>query len=164
MKPVRKANRTATHQERMDNVPADSYRDEAKLHGPHTCPKCGASYDKGRWTWEKAAPNAVHHKCPACRRIEDKVPAGYVTLSGPFLAGHRDEILAVVRSSEAREREEHPLQRIIGIEPGAGDLVVTTTDTHLARSIVHALHEAFKGDTDTRFSKDEALVRASWRR
>ena len=164
MKSVRKAFRTAKHQERMDNVPADSYRAEAKLHGPLACPKCGASYDNGRWSWDKAAPNAAHHTCPACRRIEDKFPAGYVTLSGPFLAGHRDEILALVRSNEAREREEHPLQRIIGIEQGAADIVVTTTDTHLARTMVHALHEAFKGDVDIRFSKDEALVRASWQR
>jgi len=164
MKPVRTPNRTAKHQERMDDVPADSYRAEAKPHGPLACPKCGASYHQGRWSWEKAAPDAARHKCPACRRIEDKFPAGYVTLGGPFLEGHRDEILAVVRSSEAREREEHPLQRIMGIEPGAADIVVTTTDPHLARSIVHALHEAFKGDVDIRFSKDEALVRASWRR
>lgn len=164
MKSVREAYRTATHQERRDDVPPDRYRDEAKPRGPLACPKCGASYDRGRWTWAQAAPDAARHTCPACRRIEDKLPAGYVTLSGPFLTGHLDEILAVVRSREAREREEHPLQRIIGIEQDAADLMVTTTDTHVARSIVHALHETFKGDVDIRFSKDEALVRASWRR
>lgn len=164
MKSVRRPYRTTKHEERMDSVPADSYRAEAKLHGPLACPACGAAYDNGRWSWSKPRANALRRKCPACRRIEDRFPAGYVTLSGPFLTEHRDEILGVVRSREERERGEHPMQRIMAVESSGPDVVVTTTDPHLARSIAKALHEAFKGEMDLRYSKDEPLVRASWRR
>jgi hypothetical protein len=35
----------------LDEVREDSYRENAKLAEPALCPKCGASYAKGRWTW-----------------------------------------------------------------------------------------------------------------
>lgn len=164
MKAVRQSYKPVRHEDRMADVPEDSYRPEAKLHGHVACPKCGATYDKGRWSWAKARPNALRRKCPACRRVEDGFPAGYITLAGPFLQAHRDEILAVVRARETHERAEHPMQRIIAVESAAPNVRVTTTDPHLARTIVHALHEAFKGEVDIRYSKDEALVRATWRR
>ena len=164
MKPVRKPFSTTKHQERMDSVPPDSYRDGAKPQGPVACPKCGASYENGRWTWGRPAAEALRLKCPACRRIEDRFPAGYATLSGPFLGQHRDEVLRLVHSREALERREHPMQRIIAVETAGDDVVVTTTDAHLARSIAHALHEAFKGEMNLHIGKDEPLVRATWRR
>jgi len=41
---------------------------------------------------------------------------------------------------------------------------VTTTDSHLARGIGEAIHGAFKGDLKVRYSRDENLVRAIWKR
>jgi len=167
MKSVRKPNRSGVkHEERMDRVPGDSYRDEAKPRGPLACPKCGASYDKGRWSWTKAAPNALRRKCPACRRIDDKIPAGIVTVtvSGSFAAAHGGEIVELIRGREARERDEHPMQRIIAIEPSESGMVVTTTDPHLARTIATALHGAFGGKMEVAHDGDEEPVRAGWSR
>lgn len=164
MKAVRGSYHPVRHEERMKDVHEDSYRLDAKLAGHIACPGCGASYDKGRWTWAKPRPDAASRKCPACRRIEDRYPGGYVTLSGPFLGEHHDEILALLRSREARERSEHPMQRIIAVEPKPEGLVVTTTDAHLARALANALRDAFKGEVDIHQSEDEALVRATWRR
>ena len=131
---------------------------------PASCPKCGAAYLNGRWTWHDAPADAPRHKCPACRRIEDDFPAGYVTLKGEFLPQHRSDILHVVMAHELRAKSEHPLQRIIAVENVPRGVLVTTTDTHLARAIAQAVHEAFKGELDLSYSKDENLLRAIWTR
>ena len=162
-----KTPRAVPHQGRKQPALAerpDSYRATAKLEHPAQCPRCGAAYQKGRWTWGTAAPDAERVTCPACQRIEDNFPAGYVTLKGAFFDAHRDEVLNLVAASEARARTEHPLQRIIGVEPLAKGVRVTTTDIHLARGIAQSVHDAFKGDLDIRYSKDEQLVRATWSR
>jgi hypothetical protein len=142
----------------------DSYRESAKPHAPAECPGCHASFRDGRWTWRKAASGSIAHKCPACARIEDDLPAGYVALKGRFLPAHRDEILAVVKAREERARAEHPLQRIMAVQPTPDGILVTTTDIHLARGIARAVHGAFKGELALRYSKAENLLRATWTR
>jgi len=96
--------------------------------------------------------------------MQDRFPAGRVALKGDFLAAHRDEIVHLVRNREARERAEHPLQRIIAIEPEAGGLLVTTTDIHLARDIGDALESAYRGELEYHYNKEENLLRVEWRR
>ena len=73
------------------------------------------------------------------------------------------QLLNLVKTREARAAIEHPLQRIMAVEDVAGGIRVTTTDAHLARGIAQALHEAFKGNLELSYSKDEHLVRAVWR-
>ena len=135
---------------------------EAKLRGVASCTACGATYIEGRWTWSKAPEGAARRKCPACRRTEYREAGGYVTLAGPFAHEHRDEVIQLVRSREARQKAEHPLERIIAIEPQGDELVVSTTEAHLARAIAHALHDAFKGEM--KLSPGERPLRAHWRR
>ena len=164
MKTARAPFRMLKREQLMDELREDSYRETEKLPDPSHCPKCGATFMKGRWIWAKAPADAPRHKCPACQRLEDRFPAGYVTLKGPFLAEHRTEILNLVKAREARAKEEHPLQRIMAVEPAADGVVVTTTDSHLARGIAMAVHEAFKGTLDMSYSRGENLLRATWKR
>jgi len=164
MKTGRSQFRMLRREQLMEEVREDSYRELAKMPDPTRCPKCGATYLKGRWTWAQAPADAVVHKCPACQRIEDEFPAGYVSLKGPFLAGHRDDILNLARAREARAKEEHPLQRIMAVETVADGVQITTTDAHLARNIAMAVHDAFKGTLDMTYSKGENLLRATWKR
>lgn len=164
MKTGRSQFRMIRKEQVMDAIREDSYRENAKLPEPARCPKCGASYQRGRWTWAKAPAEAYSHKCPACQRIEDEFPGGYVTLKGPFLAEHRAEILNLVKAREARAKEEHPLQRIMGVDSVSEGVVVRTTDAHLARGIAMAVHEAFKGSLDMTYNKGENLLRATWKR
>ena len=165
MKAERGAFRPLQHEQRLGQQPHDdSYRDEAKLPDPARCPKCGASYHKGRWTWAKAPAGAAAHKCPACRRTEDDFPAGYVTLNGAFLAEHRAEVLNLVKAREARAKSEHPMQRIIDVKRTPEGVLVTTTDAHLARGIAEAVHAAFKGELDLKYSRADNLLRATWTR
>jgi hypothetical protein len=137
-------------------------RQERKLRGPACCPDCGAIYRRGRWRWEEvpAAPSA--QQCPACRRIRERAPAATITLSGEFVAAHRDEILARVRACERAENRDHPLQRIIALGAGGAGVRITTTDGHLARRIGDALYSAYKGDLEYRYSEKDDLLRVSW--
>lgn len=45
-----------------------------------------------------------------------------------------------------------------------GVIAVTTTDVHLARRIGEALHRAYQGQLDIKYSQDEYLVRVNWTR
>ena len=142
----------------------DPYRRTAKPVGPTVCPTCGAVFTEGRWAWTKKPQDASEENCPACQRIRDEFPAGYVTIKGEFIKDHRDEIVALITAKEKREKAEHPLQRVMAIEDVRDGLQVSTTDSHLARGIGEALYDAYKGDLKLRYSRDENLLRATWKR
>ena len=142
----------------------DSYKSSRKLREPTRCPDCGAVFQNGRWIWGTAPAAAHQERCPACHRIHDKFPAGFVALKGAFLAEHRDEILHLIRNHEAKEKAEHPLQRIIAIVDSADGVMVTTTDIHLARDLAQALHRAYKGELELHYNKEDNLLRATWTR
>jgi NMD protein affecting ribosome stability and mRNA decay len=149
----------ATH-----HPPDDPYRATMKPPEPTRCPSCSASFQRGRWSWEPAPPDSHEQMCPACQRTEDDFPGGYVLLRGDFLKGHRDELISTIKAKEKREKAEHPLQRIMDIRDVATGIQVSTTDSHMARGIGEALHQAFQGDLKIRYSKDENLVRVLWKR
>ena len=142
----------------------DPYRRAAKPVEPTVCPTCRAVFSDGRWSWAHAPDEANEENCPACQRIRDDFPAGYVTIKGEFIKQHRDEIVGLINSKEASEKAEHPLQRIMAIEDVRDGLQVSTTDSHLARGIGEALHDAYKGDLKLKYSRDENLLRAVWKR
>jgi NMD protein affecting ribosome stability and mRNA decay len=142
----------------------DPYRLGHRPPEPTVCPTCKAVFTGGRWTWNKPAEDSYQQVCPACQRIHDKFPAGYVTIKGEFFKEHRDEIVALLQNHEKREKADRPLQRIMGMEERKDGMEITTTDSQLARGLGEALHDAYKGDLKMRFSRDENLVRASWKR
>ena len=140
------------------------FRATSKPLGPAYCPTCKAVFTGARWAWERKPEDAHEHTCPACQRIHDKFPAGLVDIKGEFLKSHRDEIVAFVTAKEAKDKAANPLQRIMAIEETRGGLQVATTDSSLARGIGEALHEEYKGDLKLRYSRDENLLRATWKR
>ena len=97
-------------------------------------------------------------------RIHDRFPAGYITIKGEFFQDHKDEIIALINARAEREKEQRPLQRVMGMDPKRdGSLEITTTDSHIARTIAEAIHSAYKGDLKLRYSRDENLLRATWK-
>lgn len=141
----------------------DAYRSRGKLSEPAVCPVCGAVFHEGRWQWlPRPAAEAYEEMCPACHRIHDEYPAGYVTLTGQFLNQHREELLHLVRNEEQRAMEEHPLKRIMAIQDGDSGILITTTDIHLARGIGEALKHAYQGTLEYHYSQGEHLVRVRW--
>jgi len=148
----------------LESLEKDPYGLRGKLRDPTACPSCGAMYRAGRWTWGSAPADASRTECPACRRIADDYPAGVVTGTGEFLQAHREEIRNLVRNVEAREKQEHPLKRVMAVRDEGDALVVTTTDARLARGIGEALRRAYHGELDYRFSEVENVFRVDWQR
>jgi NMD protein affecting ribosome stability and mRNA decay len=141
----------------------DTYKSRSKLPEPALCPRCGAVFHKGRWTWAPKPAQAHEEVCPACRRIEDKCPAGIINLSGPFLQAHREEVLNAVRNQEAEAKKEHPLCRIMEIGETDDGIMVTTTDNHLPRRIGEALWHAYHGELNLHYGADPRLIRMTWK-
>ena len=142
----------------------DSYKNKGKLPDPTLCTECGAVFHGGRWQWLPRPEKAEQTSCPACHRIRDGFPAGYVTITGDFIAAHEEEIMQLMRNHEEREKKEHPLQRIMAIEKTKYSTVVTTTDVHLARGIGDALHHAYQGELEFHYNQQENLLRVNWSR
>lgn len=146
------------------DLPADPYREEQKPPSPVVCPDCRAVFQRGRWVWAQEPGKAAAHVCPACLRIRERQPAGYLYLRGGFVAEHRKALLRLLSNEEAEEKSRHPLQRIMQIRDAEGGLEVTTTDVHLARRLGEALQRAFQGALDIRQQAGEYLVRVYWQR
>ncbi len=142
----------------------DNYLDHKKPNEPVRCPECAAVFHAGRWQWTQAPAGAQYKLCPACRRIREHFPAGFLNLSGDFLATHEAEIRQLISHHEDREKSEHPLQRIMDIENTANGLLVTTTDIHLARGLGEALHHAYQGELAFHYNRDQNLLRVNWSR
>ena len=142
----------------------DSYKSRRKPLSPRVCPICKAVFQNGRWHWTEAPASARSHTCPACQRIHDDFPAGYVTLKGDFLSKHHDEVLHLVHNHEAREKNEHPMQRIMKVTDTGEGILITTTDVHLARGIGDALHHAYHGTLNYHYNPEQILLRVHWER
>lgn len=152
------------HERLLQEAVHDSYKSKEKLSEPTVCPDCGAVYKGGRWQW-LPKPAAAHQTCcPACHRIRDGFPAGYVTITGDFFSTHEQDILQLIHNHEAREKAEHPLQRIMKVEKTKYSTVVITTDIHLARGIGEALHHAWQGELEFHYNKEQNLLRVNWSR
>lgn len=164
MKAHRKHVRTHQQEQLLQDVVHDAYQSRKKLPEPTRCKDCGALWRRGRWSWSAAPAGAHLARCPACRRIRDKLPAGYVHLAGAFFDAHREEVLGRVRRCEAAEKRGHPLERIMAIGGDGEGVVVTTTGAHLAHRIGEALARAFKGELDARYLKADKLLRVRWSR
>ena len=106
---ARQIKKGRTLQERID----DPYKERLKLSEPTSCPDCGAVYHQGRWHWGASVANSKPHRCPACARIHDKVPAGFLILSGQYIKTHEEEILRHIKNLEQKEKTQHPLERIM---------------------------------------------------
>jgi NMD protein affecting ribosome stability and mRNA decay len=142
----------------------DPYRPKTKLPEPTVCPQCGLVFHDGHWQ-QTARPNQAHESlCPACHRTNDHFPAGYVTLESDFVQQHRDELLTLARTTEEREKSQHPLQRIMEIIEEGNKITITTTDIHVARRIGEAIHSAYKGNLDVNYGPEDYIIRLTWSR
>ena len=140
----------------------DPYRARAKPPEPTVCPGCAAVFREGRWRWAAGPADAPRAMCPACQRARDRYPAGFLQIEGGFLRAHREEIMQLCRHTADREGKEHPLNRILEIEPKGDGLLVTTATIHMARSLGDALKSAYQGELELDYEED--VLRARWSR
>lgn len=142
----------------------DPYHSKNKLKEPTVCPVCSAVYHKGRWLWGRIPEDAHKTVCPACHRIHDKVPAGFLTISGDFYQQHKVEISSLIRNLEEQEKNKHPLKRVMGIEDIDNKTIFTFTDAHLTREVGDALHHAYQGELDYQYTDEDIMLRVNWKR
>jgi NMD protein affecting ribosome stability and mRNA decay len=144
----------------------DVYLARGKWPEPTLCTVCGAVFVDGRWSWADPPISATVHKvtCPACRRIADRYPAGYIEIKGEFFTGHRDEILNLIERVAKQEKERHPLERVISLTPEGDHLLATTSGVHLARRIGQALARAYKGELTFSYADADQNIRVHWQR
>ena len=156
------------HQPRRDRMyephVQDPYQARGKWREPTVCAECGAIFTKGRWQWGEAPDGAHRQRCPACSRIHDKVPAGILTLSGDFFEQHKDEIMRLVHNAQDKEKAEHPLERIMGIESQGANTIVSYSSVHLAKGTGQALHDAYQGEFNFEYAERDSVLHASWKR
>ncbi len=143
---------------------SDPYQSKGKYREPTVCSDCRAVFQGGRWTWDGEVADAVEARCPACRRIREKLPAGTLVLEGPFVESHREELVQLIRNEAERERREHPLHRLMEVSESHARVSVATTDIHLPQRLGEAVKRAYDGDLVIKYGPDEYAVRASWRR
>jgi hypothetical protein len=162
--PHRRGRRTAGRAQ-LDHV-LDPYRRKEKLPNGTRCPKCGAVVHEGRWAWTQVAQSGpvAEALCPADRRINDRFPAGLVTLTGAFARAHRAELVRLARRQEELEKPEHALDRIMAIEDDGEGVTISTTDIHLPRRIGEAIRRAWRGELTMAFEQEGYFVRVQWRR
>jgi len=142
----------------------DPYQEKGKLPEPTVCRECGAVYIEGRWSWWEAAAKSHAILCPACQRIKDGFPAGYLEIKGTFFDSHREELDNLIRNIEKHEKAAHPMERIMAISGPEGHTLITTTGIHLARRLGEALHHAYQGELDFTYSDGSKIIRLTWSR
>ncbi len=140
----------------------DTYKEREKWPEPTVCSSCGAVFREGRWAWWEPAAKAHAIVCPACQRIKDEFPAGYLEIKGAFFGSHRQELLNLIHNIEAQEKGEHPMERLMAITTEEGHALITTTGIHLARRIGEALKHAYQGDLDFSYGDAEKIIRLTW--
>jgi NMD protein affecting ribosome stability and mRNA decay len=150
---------------------ADPYLLSEVIKGTAVCKKCHAVFISKRWTLdEKLYSKTIDHKdttrvvCAACRKVKDQFPGGIVKLKGTFLAGHKNEILNLIKNEEQRARGYNPLERIMSINDIKCGIEITTTNEKLAQRIGKSLQKAYQGKVHYKWSDDTKLLRAEWER
>jgi hypothetical protein len=146
----------------------DPYYENKKYPDGVVCPSCQAVYKDGRWVWvaqlKGNIQNIDENLCPACRRIRDKYPAGIVTLSGSYLADHKEEILNLVNNIIEEESERSPLKKLIDMEQRKEAIIIRLTDDHLARRLGEAVGRAHKGELNIKYLQKDKFLNIFWHR
>ncbi|MFO1078060.1 MAG: BCAM0308 family protein [Planctomycetota bacterium] len=141
---------------------ADSYAAAVKLADSLVCDDCNVVQNGGRWYWGAPPFGEVRGgRCPACRRIHDRCPAGTIRL--PLaLAADRDDMVRHLQALAAAERAEHPLERIIAIDTRDDALWITTTGIHIARRLTRWLERHVKAMPRIHYTEEHEM-RVEWR-
>ena len=155
----------------MTERSTDAYRQKLGSTETAICKKCGMIYQNKRWTFDEAESRRLSGEsgvtkvlCQACQRMADDNPAGVVTLSGSYLLEHENDILNMIKRTEARSRTKNPLGRIMEINQEGNVLTISTTEDKLAQKLGREVYKAHKGELHYSWSLVLHFVRVNWTR
>lgn len=148
----------------------DPYLRMKEPEGWAICKRCrSVHYDK-HWV----LPENFHGKlpeegvqealCPACRKISEEYPEGYIHLEGAFVKEHRQEIINTIKNKEEITKHYNPLERIMDIREHDSSIEVTTTTGKLAQKIGKILSKSFNKKAEYKWSEDTRVARIVWKR
>ena len=138
----------------------DTYKARGKCREPAVCPDCGAVYHKGRWQWitrPSPAADTPLPGLPADTRPLSRLPR----VERPIPGATSRRIVHLARNVEEREKSEHPPRRIMAMESRDNGILITTTAMELARAIGDAVHHAYQGALDYRYTDEANILRVS---
>ena len=100
--------------------------------------------------------------CPGCVKEERQEYDGHVMISGPFLASHEQEILGLIRNTEAQMRAHNPIARIAKLTQAADRIEIMTISALLAERIGKELNKAYDGNLTVQHPEREDFTRVTW--
>ncbi len=135
------------------------------------CTECHALYQGKKWAFDEpqydklvGAGKVRPVLCPACKKIKDHYVEGYLTLSGEFLVGHKEEIVQLIEKEAAKVGNRSFDDRIVLIAPEKDKVMVETTTEKLAQHLGRTIYKAYKGDLKFQWSEPNRFVRVYWNR
>ena len=149
----------------------DPYIDKRSLRENTVCKRCAAVYTASRWYLKDQAPKKatsngrrVEITCPACQKVRDRMPGGILKITGDFVGSHQEEIMNLIRNQTNKAQTINPLEKIMALGPIDNGIEITTTNEKLAQRIGRALHKAYSGRVEDKWSEDTKLARVNWHR
>lgn len=102
--------------------------------------------------------------CPGCKRVEDKMYEGEVTLESPLLSENKEMVYGTIYHTAAKAFHDNPFARIAVIEDMGDKIRLVTTTRWLAQRLGKEFHKAFKGHLEIKPSPGEKFVIVKWHR
>jgi hypothetical protein len=155
----------ATHPQHR--VKADRY--DNPTAGSAVCTGCQAIYHDKHWhpAGQDAALNlglgdVPETVCPGCLKEGRQEYDGHVAIAGPFIAKHQEEIIGLIRNTEAHVRAHTPIARIAKLTQAADRIEVMTISSLLAELIGKELKKAYDGKLSVQHPEREDFIRVTW--
>lgn len=161
---IAQAHRPGRRLQLPDDPHHDPYFYRGKQAAPSVCTDCQAVFQHGHWAWAEAPAGAADALCPACQRIREQQPGGYLSMAAALTAREQEELMHLLRNTGHRQSIDHAMERIMDIAAQQEGLLVTTTSPHLAQTLAAAVERAFGGRAEYAFSRGEHLLRVHWQR
>ena len=144
-------------------------RDDNPTAGSAVCTRCQAIYHHKHWhlPGQDAAAtlglgDVEATVCPGCTKVERQEYDGHVVISGEFLAAHEEEIMGLIKNTEAHIRSHNPIARIGKIEHLDDRIEVMTISPFLAERIGKELNKAYDGKLTVQHPEREDFIRVTW--
>lgn len=136
------------------------------------CPRCGAVYDGHKWipepdkelTKRLAKVPRDAQLCPGDVRIERRQVEGVATFRGGFVTQHLEEITNLTNRVAREGRRRNVAARVLETTVAGNELVIETTDEHLAERMGKEVEKAFKGALEIKWQEKDTFVRVVWQR
>jgi NMD protein affecting ribosome stability and mRNA decay len=179
--PVQRRNRYSTQSLKKKEIIDDPYSMKQAPKGLLECPECRAVFYRKRWSFPEIPSSPTRKStgagpkkptkhvlvpqifvCPACRKLRDGYPEGFLKIHWPNWEAHKPEVLGLIHNEEHQAVRKNPLERIMTIRTRPDGADIETTTEHFAQRLGKHLDRAFKGSIEYRWSHKDKCVRVVW--